>query len=75
MMLLLVIPLAWLALVGMVVVLCKAAARGDARQTSAIASAGRRIAPGLVVWDAPLACERPLARRLRRTRGKPTAAV
>lgn len=52
--LLLAIPLAWLAVVALTVVLCRAAARGDAEQQRTLRrpTQGRRLAPGLVVWDA-----------------------
>jgi len=55
MLLLLAILVAWLAIVSMMVALCKAAARGDAARARAhtlrTGVEGRRVAPGLVVWD------------------------
>jgi len=53
MILLATILFAWLAIMGMTVVLCRAAARGDATraQLARADRAGRRLAPGLVVWD------------------------
>jgi hypothetical protein len=53
MVLILVILFTWLAIAGFTVILCKAAARGDAERERAIREPvdGRRVAPGLVVWD------------------------
>jgi hypothetical protein len=51
-MLLILLPIAWLAVVMFFVVICQLAARGDAIVKPARApSRGRLLRPGVTVWD------------------------
>ncbi len=52
-MLILLIPIAWLAIVALVVAICQAAARGDAKPAQAVEISGSMPRPGLTVWKAP----------------------
>jgi hypothetical protein len=71
MLLLLPILIIWLAVVAVTVILCKAAAHGDAQRARAMHTAGapRRLAPGLIVWDAT--CGGTRTRRASRFRHVP----
>jgi hypothetical protein len=71
MLLLLPILIIWLAIVGVTVILCKAAANSDAQRAQAMHAAGvtRRPAPGLIVWDAT--CGGTRTRRAARFRHVP----
>jgi hypothetical protein len=76
MLLLLLIPIAWLTVVGIVVAVCKASAHGDAQQTNPLPEPAHEIAPGLVVWDpAPQARTSVRAQRARSVRREPTAVA
>jgi hypothetical protein len=52
-MLLLVIPLAWLACIGLLVALCRMAARGDAQPVPLPEQLPRSLGEGLTVWEDP----------------------
>jgi hypothetical protein len=52
-MLILLIPIAWIAVVALLVVLCRIAARADATPAPAADSNPRSIGGGLVRWEAP----------------------
>ncbi|HYB24339.1 MAG TPA: hypothetical protein VED41_11105 [Solirubrobacteraceae bacterium] len=50
-MLFLLIPLAWLAIVALVVILCQSAARSDAAPAQVVQAPMSSPRPGLVVWE------------------------
>lgn len=63
-MLILLIPIAWLAIVALVISICQAAARGDAKPAQVAETSPSRPRPGLTVWKAPhppAQLRRPLA--------------
>ena len=52
-MLIVLIPIAWIAVVTLLVVLCRIAARADATPAPAAESNHRSISGGLVLWGSP----------------------
>jgi hypothetical protein len=50
-MLLLLIPIAWLVVVTVLLAICQAAARGDARSIPGEEASPEVVRPGLVVWE------------------------
>lgn len=62
-MLILLIPLAWLAAVAFVLILCRCGARADATVAAAVASAEEAIVPA-----APIPARAPAERTLRAAR-------
>jgi hypothetical protein len=75
-MLFLLIPLAWLACIGLLVALCRMAARGDAQPQPTPERLPRRRGEGLVVWEEPAEVvlrDRRGGRARRRARGRLTA--
>lgn len=66
-MLLILITLAWLAVVTLVIAACRSASRADAQPVRVIDGSSGPLRPGLVVWDelaAPSRVWRPLRRSL-----------
>jgi hypothetical protein len=51
--LILLIPIAWLAIVAFVIAICQAAARGDAKPAPVVEVSPSMPWPGLTVWKAP----------------------
>jgi hypothetical protein len=45
------IPIAWIAIVALVVMLCMAAARGDSRPARVVETADRPPLPRVLVWE------------------------
>jgi hypothetical protein len=75
-MLFLLIPLVWLACVGLLVALCRMAARGDAQLQPTPERPPRPRGEGLVVWDEPpevVLQDRHGGRARQRARGRLTA--
>jgi hypothetical protein len=52
-MLFILIPIAWLAIVTLVVAICRMAARGDAIQLGVTDRRPRVVGDGLVIWEDP----------------------
>jgi hypothetical protein len=67
-MLLILIPIVWLAVVSVFVGICQIAARGDGRTQAAAPETPTRVRDGLVVWD-PAAAMALRARDAARTPG------
>ena len=53
MLLIILIPLAWLAVLTLFVAICRMAALGDATPVPVAEWSSRRIGDGLVVWEDP----------------------
>jgi len=63
-MLILLIPIVWLAIVAFVIAICQAAARGDAKPAQVVEISRSMPRAGLTVWKAPhppVELRRPLA--------------
>jgi hypothetical protein len=54
-MLLILIPTAWITIVALVLIVCLAAARGDAAPAQVVETADRPPRPRVVVWEAAAA--------------------
>jgi hypothetical protein len=52
-MLLVLIPIAWLACIGLLLALCRMAARGDAQPARSPDQLARSLGDGLTVWEDP----------------------
>jgi len=51
--LLILVPVAWLAVVALIVAICRMAAKGDGRRACAVEDAPIAARNGLVIWELP----------------------